>query len=157
MNTKNNVGLAASEVKPIIESLSSILADYQVFYTNLRGLHWHIEGDKFFELHQLYEEYYDEFAEQIDEIAERILMIGGSPENRFSAYLRHSDIQELTQVSDWLEGTTHVLESLKLFVSKWRRIQGQAIQSGDAGTASLAIHGIKKLEKKIWMLAAYVK
>ena len=71
----------------IIESLADLLANRQVSYTNLRGLHWDIKGDKFYELHALYEEYYNGEAEAIDELAERIVMLGGRPENRFSVYL----------------------------------------------------------------------
>lgn len=157
MATKNNVGLDTAAVNPVIEGLSNLLANYQVFYTNLRGLHWLIEGDKFYELHELYEEYYNEFADKIDELAERLLMIGGTPENRFSEYLKKSEVKELSGVSDWNKGVTHVLDSLKLFVDKLRNVNSLAIKAGDVGTASLTLHEIKNFEKKVWMLSAYLK
>jgi starvation-inducible DNA-binding protein len=157
MNAKNNVGLELNTVNPVIAKLSDLLADYQVFYTNLRGFHWNIQGDKFYELHELYEEYYNEFAEKIDEIAERIVMLGGVPANSFSVYLKQSSIKEVSGVSNWKTGTSNVLETLQILLGKLRELQGLAIKSVDAGTVSLANHGIKNFEKKIWMLSAYLK
>jgi starvation-inducible DNA-binding protein len=157
MSTKNNLGLALDSVNPVIAKLNDLLADYQVFYTNLRGFHWNIQGDKFYELHELYEEYYNEFAEKIDEVAERIVILGGVPANSFSVYLKQTGVEEVSGVSDWKAGTSNVLETLQYLLGKLRELQGVAIKSGDAGTVSLAAHGIKSFEKKIWMLSAYLK
>jgi starvation-inducible DNA-binding protein len=157
MNTKNNLGLEVSTIEPVIAKLGSLLASYQVFYTNLRGLHWNIKGDKFYELHGIYEEYYNEFAEKIDEVAERIVMLGGVPANSFSEYLKLSEVKEISGISDWKKGATNVLETLQLLVSKLREFHALAIKAGDHGSVSLANHGIKSIEKKIWMLSAYLQ
>ena len=50
-----------------------MLADLQVFYSNLRGFHWNVKGHGFFVLHSKYEELYNDAAEKVDEVAERIL------------------------------------------------------------------------------------
>lgn len=157
MSTKNNVGLDLTLVNPVIGKLGELLSDYQVFYANLRGLHWNVAGDKFYELHALYEEYYNDMAEKVDEVAERIVMLGEVPANTFSEYLKTTGIKEISKVSDWLEGTTNVLETLKYLVVKQREIHALAIKAGDVGTVSLMNHEIKNFEKKIWMLSAYVK
>jgi starvation-inducible DNA-binding protein len=156
-NEKNSVGLDLNAVNPVIAKLDEVLANYQVFYTNLRGLHWNIQGDKFFELHALYEEYYNEFAEKIDEVAERIVILGGVPENNFSSYLKIAKVKEISKVFDWKEGVKNVLETLQLFVGILRELHALAIKAGDHGTVSLANHGIKLFEKKIWMLSVYQK
>ncbi|MDR3235770.1 MAG: DNA starvation/stationary phase protection protein [Prevotellaceae bacterium] len=156
-NVKNNVGLEITVINPVIEKLGDLLANYQVFYTNLRGLHWNIQGDKFYELHGVYEEYYNEFAEKIDEVAERIVILGGVPANRFSDYLKISTVKEIAGVSDWKIGVRNVLETLQFLVSKLRELHALAIKSGDHGTVCLANHAIKSFEKKIWMLAVYSK
>jgi starvation-inducible DNA-binding protein len=156
-NAKNKVGLELTVINPVIEKLAELLANYQIFYTNLRGFHWNIQGDKFYELHALYEEYYNEFAEKIDEVAERIVILGGVPVNNFSEYLKLSSVKEVSGVSDWKAGTGNVLETLQLLLGKLRELQSVAIKSGDVGTVSLACHGIKAFEKKIWMLSAYRK
>ncbi len=157
MGKLNSVGLDTVSVKPIVEGLGDLLANYQVFYTNLRGLHWLIEGDKFFELHPIYEEYYTEFANAIDTIAERILMLDGTPESKFSLYIKQSDIKELSGVKDWLKGVNAILDSLKLLLVKLHAIQALAVKAGDAGTIHFLAHQIKSFEKKIWMLSVYIK
>ncbi|MDR2056731.1 MAG: DNA starvation/stationary phase protection protein [Dysgonamonadaceae bacterium] len=156
-NVKNNLGLDFTTTNPVIVKLSELLANYQVFYTNLRGFHWNIQGDKFYELHELYENYYDEIAEKIDEIAERIVILGGTPDNNFSDYLKLANVKEISKVSNWKIGVNNVLETLQLLLDKLRELHGLAIKSGDQGTVSIANHGIKSFEKKIWMLSAYLK
>lgn len=156
MIKKNSIGLENVAISPIIEKLNIILADYHIFYANLRGLHWNIKGDKFFELHELYEEYYNETAEKIDETAERILQLGGIPANTFSQYLKQATIKELDSESNWEKGLNNVLTTLQELTQKHRDLLAAAIKANDNGTMSLAGHAIKDYEKKIWMLTAYL-
>jgi starvation-inducible DNA-binding protein len=157
MIAKNNVGLVQDAIDPVVAKLNGLLADYQVFYTNLRGLHWNIRGDKFYELHELYEEYYDEVAEKIDEIAERIVMLGGVPANTFSDYLKVSRVKEVSGVFDWKTGVSNVLGTIQLLLDELRALLPLAIQAKDSGTVHWVNHGIAGFEKKIWMLSAYLK
>ncbi|MDR1983342.1 MAG: DNA starvation/stationary phase protection protein [Prevotellaceae bacterium] len=154
-NLKNNVGIDISSTNQVITKLSELLANYQIFYSNLRGLHWNIKGDKFYDLHGIYEEYYNEIAEKIDEAAERIVILGGTPENNFSEYLKISEIKEISHVYDWKTGVQNVIKTLQFLVNKLRELHAAGIKSNDHGTVSLANHGIKSFEKKIWMLSAY--
>ena len=78
----------------LVERLNRLLADYQIFYQNLRGLHWNVKGPQFFMLHEKYEELYNEAAETVDEVAERILMIGGQPLHTFTDYLKTAELKE---------------------------------------------------------------
>jgi starvation-inducible DNA-binding protein len=157
MKMGNNIGLETGAIHPVIARLNTLLADYQVFYTNLRGLHWNIRGDKFYELHGIYEEYYNEMAEKIDEVAERIVMLGGVPANSFSTYLKQTGVTEISGVSDWREGGNHVVATLRYLIGSLRELFDAARQAGDHGTTSLATHGIKNFEKKVWMLSAYLE
>ena len=155
MATKNFIGLDADASKKVIESLSDLLANHQVYYTNLRGLHWDIKGDKFFELHELYEEYYNSEAETIDAVAERIAMLGGHPENRFSEYLKTSEIKELSHVSNWEQGVKFVMDSMKLFLEKYRKLSALAREANDCTTVGLASKNISSIETNLWKLTAY--
>ena len=76
MKTLDYLHLDEKKVQGVVSALHSLLADFQVFYTNLRGFHWDIEGHGFFVLHGKFEELYDDAAEKADQIAERILMLG---------------------------------------------------------------------------------
>lgn len=157
MSTKNFIGIESDAVLPIIDELNGLLANHQVYYTNLRGLHWDIQGDKFYELHELYETYYDNEASAIDEVAERIVMLGGHPENRFSEYLKVSDVKEISNVSNWEAGLNHILASLKTLLEKYRSILKLACAANDSGTVSLVSKHIKDIETNLWKLTAYLK
>ena len=87
MKTLDFIKLDESKVSGIIDSLQQLLADYQIYYANLRGFHWNIKGHDFFVLHSKFEEMYNDTAEKIDAIAERILQLGGTPANKYSDYL----------------------------------------------------------------------
>ena len=79
MKTLDYLHLDASAVSNVVASLKQLLADYQVFYTNLRSFHWNIKGHGFFVLHGKFEDINENAAEKVDELAERILMLGGEP------------------------------------------------------------------------------
>ena len=152
MNAKKKTGKEVnSAVQSMINGLNDVLANRQVYYANLRGLHWDIAGDKFFELHELYEE-----AAAIDQVAERIAMLGGHPENRFSEYLKQSDIKETHHVSDWEKGVNQVLDSMKTLHEKYRNLVKSATEADDFGTVALAGKHLAAIEAHLWKLTAYM-
>uniref|UniRef100_UPI0032178BBF Dps family protein n=1 Tax=uncultured Draconibacterium sp. TaxID=1573823 RepID=UPI0032178BBF len=147
MNTKNQV---------VAEKLNSLLADYQIYYQNLRGLHWNVKGNMFFMLHEKYEELYNQASEVIDEIAERILMIGGQPFHTFGEYIKHAGIKEAVNVSDGREGIEIVLNNTKYFLGRFKEVMVIAQDVEDEGTAALMSEWIGQAEKQIWMLKSYL-
>ena len=72
----NLIGLDTAKSKVLAEKLNELLADYSIFYQNIRGYHWNIKGDKFFELHDKFQELYENLFVKIDEVAERIRTLG---------------------------------------------------------------------------------
>ncbi len=80
--------------KQVIEVLNKQVADWSVLFTKLHNFHWYVKGPQFFTLHEKFEELYTESATHIDEIAERILAIGGKPVATMKEYLEISSIQE---------------------------------------------------------------
>jgi starvation-inducible DNA-binding protein len=59
MKTLNYIKLNEKEVSSVVASLQQLLADFQVYYTNLRGFHWNIKGHGFFVLHSKFEELFN--------------------------------------------------------------------------------------------------
>ena len=98
MKTLEFIKLNESGANNVVASLQQLLADFQVYYTNLRGFHWNIKGHNFFVLHSQFEKMYDDTAEKVDEIAERILMLGGTPANKFSDYLKVANAVSYTHL-----------------------------------------------------------
>ena len=77
------LGLDKEKTERLVINLNGLLSNFQVYYQNLRGLHWNIKGKSFFKLHVKFEEYYTYSQEKIDLIAERILTLGGNPLHTF--------------------------------------------------------------------------
>ncbi|NPA43160.1 MAG: DNA starvation/stationary phase protection protein, partial [Chlorobi bacterium] len=84
----------------IVSMLNRLLADYHVYYQNLRAFHWNIRGRNFFELHTLFEKWYNQAAERIDQIAERILALKHTPLHTLEDYLREASLREAPQITD---------------------------------------------------------
>lgn len=106
----NAIGLDASKAENLAIQLNELLANYSVFYQNTRGYHWNIKGEKFFELHVKFEELYNDLLLKIDEVAERILTLGYSPNHRYSDYHVVSQIKESQKESDGLKAVAEILE-----------------------------------------------
>ena len=154
MNNLNYIGLDEKSAKNISESLNDLLANLQVFYTNVRGYHWDIKGKMFFTLHAKFEELYDDLAEKIDEVAERILMLGEKPANNFSEYLKASAIKETTGVSCGSEAVQNILENFKIIIAKERKIMEISSDANDTATNDLIGGFIDGQEKLVWMYNA---
>ncbi|WOK06778.1 Dps family protein [Imperialibacter roseus] len=153
----NYIGIDEDVAAGEIKALNSLLASYQVFYQNLRGFHWNIKGEKFFGLHEKFEEYYTAAAEDIDAIAERILTIGGAPLHSISQYLKESKIREVTEVSEARTAVESILEQYIELVNLERPILDQSAEANDEGTNSLISDLLAKQEKTIWMLSSWLK
>ena len=155
MKTLNYIKLNESGVANVVSALHQLLADFQVYYTNLRGFHWNIKGHGFFVLHEKFESMYDDAAEKVDEIAERILMLGGVPENKFSEYLKVAKIKEVSDVACGSDAVSNILETYGYLIGEERKIIELANEAGDDVTADLMTGYLKEQEKMVWMLVAF--
>ena len=148
------LGLDEKKVQHVVVDLSLLLADLQVFYANLRGFHWDVKGHGFFVMHSKYEELYNDAAEKVDEVAERILQLGSNPESRFSAYLEVAEIKEAGVVSCSKEAVDLLLDYYKTLIARERRIIDLATEAHDDTTVSLMNDFLVGQEKTVWMLVA---
>ena len=155
MKTLNFIHLDSIAAGKVVDSLQQLLADYQVFYTNLRGFHWNIKGNQFFVLHKQYEEMYNNVSEKADELAERILMLGGEPVNKFSEYLKVARVKEVSGVSSASESLKNVLDTYSYFIGEERKLLALASELADEATVALMSDYLKEQEKIVWMLVAY--
>ena len=127
-----------------------------MFYQNVRGFHWKVKGDKFFELHAKFEELYNDLFIKIDEVAERILTLGGLPYHSFSEYSKISEIVETTSVKDGVDNVRQIVASFEVLLQLQREILAIANDADDEGTASLMSDYIREGEKLVWMYTAYL-
>ena len=153
---KNLIGIEKEKATELAKKLNQLLADYQMFYQNLRGLHWNIKGREFFELHLKFEEFYDDAVIKVDEIAERILTLEGEPLHTFTDYLKTSNIKEEKGVINGIEGVKIVVNNFSTLIQLEREILAKASDAEDEGTASLMSDYISQTEKTLWMLNSYL-
>jgi starvation-inducible DNA-binding protein len=144
----------ASDEK-VIQGLNGLLADGTVLYQKLRHYHWNVAGKHFFELHLKFEELYVRWAVSIDEIAERILMVGGVPLHTLQAVLEATSIQEDTSIPAPVEMVQRIEADLEAVHGRMGALLGAAEASGDRGTVNLLDAARDAIEKDLWMLRAW--
>ncbi|UZD20942.1 DNA starvation/stationary phase protection protein [Algoriphagus halophytocola] len=153
----NDIGLEIKESKVLTEKLNDLLANYQIYYQNLRNFHWNVTGPNFFELHAKFEELYNAANEAVDETAERILTLGARPLSSYQEYIEKASIKEAKEVTDPLKMVEIVKNNMNTLLKLERDTLEAAGESGDEGTASLMSDYITAKEKVVWMLSAYLK
>lgn len=145
---KNFIGLDTDKTQKLADALNELLSNYQIFYMNVRGYHWNIKGDNFFELHAKFEELYDDLLLKIDEIAERVLTLGHRPAHAYSTYIEKSEVPERKDVSDGKEAVGNIVESFGKLIAKQRGLLNLAGEAEDEGTVALMSDYISQQEKK---------
>jgi len=152
----NSIGLSAVKSDAISKDLNSLLANFQRYYQNLRGIHWNIKGKRFFELHPKFEELYNDANLKVDAIAERILTLGGVPFHTFEDYIQQSRVPVGKNVSEDEEAIRLIVNSLKELLIIERRILDSSDEADDEGTNAMMSDFITEQEKTLWMMKAWL-
>lgn len=139
-----------------IKNLNELLSTYQIHYQNLRALHWNIQGQSFFELHLKYEELYTRTQVVIDDLAERILTLGGSPLSTFKDYLKYSVIEENEPIHEGKKGMEYILSAQKQLLIVEKALIKISSEREDEGTNSFLSDLIREKEKTNWMFSAWL-
>ncbi|MGO1623804.1 MAG: Dps family protein [Psychrobacter sp.] len=155
-NATNQIGLERADMSEVITKLNGLLSSYHIFYINVRGYHWNVKGEHFFTLHPKFEELYTELQVQIDEIAERILTLGGTPLHAYSDFAQHAGISEDKDVTDGTECVKGVVGGLQSLIEEQRQVSSLAEESDDQGSADLVDEYVQNQEKLIWMYNAFL-
>lgn len=153
---KNHIGLDQSKSNALSYALNNLLADYMMCYQNTRGLHWNIKGEKFFELHQKFEELYTNFLLKVDEVAERILSLGGTPLHSFEDFGKVAKIKVVKNVSDGNMAVQIILNAFEILIERQRALLKLSSDAGDEGTGALMSDYIREQEKSVWMYSAFL-
>lgn len=151
------LGLPITATKEMIDDLNILLSNFQVYYQNLRGLHWNIRGKRFFDLHVKFEEFYNDSQLKIDMIAERVLTLGGTPLHTFSDYIENSKMEVGKNISKDEDAVQLIITSLSSLLGIERKILNAAGEINDEGTNSMMSDFISEQEKTIWMLKAWME
>lgn len=151
------LNIKEEKLLPVVVELNTLLADYHLYYQKLRNFHWNILGRNFFDLHENFEQLYEDARIKIDEIAERILTLRYHPMSNLSAYLKASSIKESDTALRDSEMVTEILNSHSILLRQMSNVVKEADAVGDEGTMDLIGAYIRELEKTSWMLDAWNK
>ena len=149
------LGLDEKQTANTVQELNVLLADYHLYYQKLRNYHWNVIGKNFFDLHEKFEELYDDAKVKIDEIAERILTLRFQPTSNFSEYLKKSNLKESNSDLSDSEMIKNLLKDHGTLLKQMRKVAEVADKGGDEGTVDLIGAYIRELEKTSWMLDAW--
>ena len=143
--------------KGLEKKLNLYLANQLVDYVKKHNLHWNLKGSQFFTLHAKLEELYDEANDILDEVAERILALGGNPVSNMKEALSMATIKEL---EDGPKSTDQTIKALISDTDYWikdsKEIAELADKEGDSVTNDMFNGYTKAYQKLAWMLKAYV-
>lgn len=153
----NFLGFPLAESEKVINDLNILLSNYQVYYQNLRGIHWNIRGKGFFNLHVKFEELYNDAQLKIDLIAERVLTIGGKPLHTLEDYTKNNKLKVGKNISKSEDAINLIVESLCTLLEIERPILSMTADIDDEGTNAMISDFISVQEKTIWMMKAWLE
>ena len=153
----SRLGYTKLETAEIVEALNKLLANYSVHYQKLRNFHWNVKGADFFDIHEKFEDQYNDAKVAIDDIAERIRVFGQTPYSTMKEYLDESEIKESSSDLTAMEMVSEILKDYEILLEHMFNVINVGLDKGDSGTVDMMNAMVKKTEKNHWMFTAFSK
>jgi starvation-inducible DNA-binding protein len=154
---QNDLGFTKLDKAEVVTSLNQLLADYAIHYQKLRNFHWNVTGPDFFDLHDKFEELYNDAQEKIDDVAERIRVFDGKPFGTYNEFLTNGTLKEVNKEITALEMVSEILNDFQILIQDITQVVSVTKSTGDFGTEDLMLDFTKNLEKQHWMLKSFIK
>lgn len=146
-----NIGISKEVMDNSIALLNRLFADHFTFLLKVWQFHWNVRGDSFGSYHERMKELYDKQIDYVDDTAERIRALGGTPLTSMEAILQNNHIQEHEGgVPAAMEMWRVILGDMESIIQLIRDIHSR-IDSSDLGTLNFLEDMITKMEKDAWM------
>lgn len=144
-------------MKKLIELLNRQVSNLGVLYIKLHNYHWLVKGPQFYQLHELFEKLYDEITEDMDVVAERILMLDDKPVATLKEFLQFATVKEATGTETNMTMVESVLNDFKLLDKELTEGITLAQSLGDEVTVDVLLGMQGVFQKHIWMLKSVLK
>lgn len=136
--------------------LNQLVADLSQFATIIHQTHWYMRGTDFLTLHPLMDDYMDDINDQLDEVAERLITLGGKPYSTLREFAEHTNLDDEIgsydkSMSERLARLVDGFRYLQALYQKGIDISGD---EGDDVSQDIFIGAKADAEKKLWMLQA---
>ena len=152
------IALAEHVCRQSVENLNQLLADTMTLRDMYKKHHWQVAGPTFYQLHLLFDKHYEAQNELVDQIAERIQLLGG-----ISLAMAH-DVAETTLIPRPPRGReeppvqiSRLLHAHEIVIKEARTMARRAAEAGDDGTNDLLVSDvIRRNELQVWFIAEHV-
>lgn len=153
-----NIGITNEKRTEIAKGLSHLLADSYTLYLKTHKFHWNVTGSHFQALHTMFEEHYTELSTAVDEIAERIRVLGVKAPGSYREFAELSSIKE-DEANDIVstEMVKSLLQGHEQVVRTAKKVLEVTDGANDEGTEGLLGARIEVHEKTAWMLRSLVE
>lgn len=142
----------------IDKKLNPYLANLSVMFMKLHDLHWKVTGKLFLQVHQHTESLYDDMAEKLDEVAEKIIMSDLMPVSKLEDYLKLATVKELGEFSyDADSVLKEVLKDYELLRAQALEIRNHFAEKDAFTVVDMLEDHISGYDKEIWFLKSMVK
>ncbi len=153
------IGIKKANRKAVVDMLQQMLADEFLLYTKTRNAHWNVEGIDFHAMHVFFEEEYTKLEVFIDQIAERIRMLGFYSPGTLAEFLELSHLNENAAESNSSRGfISQLLKDHDTIIKFIRKSIGDNAEAhNDEGTADFITGILQEHEQMAWMLRSSLK
>ena len=152
------IGISEQDKGAVIGILTKALADEHVLYTKTRNYHWNVVGPHFNDLHKFFEGQYDQTAQDIDEIAERIRALGDKTVSTMTEFLQHTRLEEQPgKYPDAKSMVANLVADHETIIRNLREDIKTSSQHNDVGTEDFLTGMLEKHEKTAWMLRSILE
>ena len=153
--TRND--LAEKTRKKVIALLQPRLCDALDLAAQAKQAHWTVKGPHFAQLHTLFDALYDHAGGHADDLAERIVQLGGTALGTVQTVAGTTSLAAypLDAVSG-AEHRTATADGLAAFGKSVRAAIDEATKLGDADTADLFTGISRAVDKDLWMVEAHL-
>lgn len=136
----------------IAQKMHVVLADTYALYLKTQNYHWHVTGPYFKALHELFEMQYQELANAVDDIAERIRTLGERAPATFNQFNELKTIQDGNSSVDAKVMVEELLKDNQTLAKELSKLVQEAASEADEGTVALLSERVAVHEKAAWML-----
>ena len=152
------IGLSEAVCQASVDRLNQILADTMTLRDLYKKHHWQVSGPTFYQLHLLFDKHFDEQVDLVDQIAERVQMLGGV------SYAMAADVTENTNIPRPPKGREEVpvqisrlLTAHEIVLQHARASARKVAEMGDDGSNDLLVSSvIRRNEQQVWFLAEHL-
>ncbi|WP_374719868.1 Dps family protein [Parageobacillus toebii] len=142
--------------KQLTDIVNKQIANWSVLYIKLHNYHWYVKGPQFFTLHEKFEQLYNEAALHIDELAERLLALGGAPVATMKECLEQSSVKEATGQETDEQMVATIVSDFETMIGELKEGMQVAEEVGDETTGDMLLGIHQSLEKHVWMLKSFL-